>query len=172
MDHGGKQVRPSGVACPCEGFGLARPQDLIDSPEMLRLFFLVITAAAVLSANASDVLAQVEAWRKAVLAHDTKTLDRLMGDRVLYSHSNGKLENKAEFMKAWGPSGTANYEKVELGQQTVEMYGNIAVVRGDITIDNAPKAGAKQHLKLNVMQIWEKGKAGWQMVARQATRLP
>lgn len=132
-----------------------------------------MTAAALLSAGAeSDVLAQVEAWRKAVLAHDTKTLDKLMGDRVLYSHSNGRLETKAEFMKAWGPSGTANYDSVVLGQQTVEMYGNIAVVRGDITIDNAAKGAAKQHLKLNVMQIWEKGKSGWQMVARQATRLP
>lgn len=140
---------------------------------MRRLLFLTITAATLLSAGPeSDVLAQIEAWKQAVMTHDTKTLDKLMSSRVLYSHSNGRLENKAEFMKAWGPSGTANYDKVDLGQQTVEIYGNIAVVRGDITIDNAPKGAAKQHLKLNVMQVWEKSNAGWQMVGRQATRLP
>lgn len=147
---------------------------MIDSPGMIRLFLLTLTLTALVSAAspATEVVTQIEAWRKAVLAHDTATLDKLMGERVLYSHSSGKLDTKAEFMQAWGPTGTANYESVTLGQQTVEMYGKLAVVRGDMTIQNAPKGGQKVLLKLNVMQVWEKGKAGWQMVGRQATRLP
>jgi hypothetical protein len=43
-------------------------------------------------------------------------------------------------------------------------------VRGDIEILNTASNPAP--IKINVLQVWTKTPKGWQLVARQATRLP
>lgn len=106
----------------------------------------------------------------AVLKKDRKTLEKLIGDTVVYSHSNGKAETKAEALAAFD---TAMYEKFEFGNQTVQIYGgDTAVVRGNASIVNTTD-GKKQALQLSILQVWVKNAGkGWQMVARQSTRLP
>lgn len=109
----------------------------------------------------------VQDFATAVLKKDKATLTKLMADDVMYSHSNALLETKAQALAAFEK---AKYEKFEYKAQTIHIYGNTAVVRGDVEILNTASNPAP--LKLNIMQVWVKGKSGWQMVARQSTRLP
>jgi hypothetical protein len=52
----------------------------------------------------------------------------------------------------------------------VRVFGNTAVVKGGIDIRNNVD-GKPVLLNLSVLQVWVKGSQGWQLVARQSTRL-
>ena len=56
---------------------------------------------------------------------------------------------------------------IDIHQLTVHIYGNTAIVKGkmDMTSTGAPT-------KLDVLMVWLKTGQGWQLVARQAVKLP
>ena len=110
----------------------------------------------------------IDDFATAVLKKDIATLDRLIADSVTYSHSNGLLETKAEALAAFKK---AKYEKWDYKEQKMQFFGDTALVRGDVEVLNTASANPGP-IKLNLLQVWAKTPKGWQMVARQATRLP
>jgi len=115
------------------------------------------------------VRAAMDQFAKAVLGRDKATLEKLMGDGILYSHSNAKLDTKASFISDV-MNETPKYEAFGYGDTTIKIYGNTAVVRGRITVKDVVN-GEHRTIELNAMQIWLKAPHGWTMVGRQATRL-
>jgi hypothetical protein len=94
----------------------------------------------------------------AVLTKDAPALDRLLHPDLVYSHSDGKAQTKADILKS-----LPNSQSIEFGDDTtVRIYGNTALVKGTIKID-------ANHL--SVLQVWLKGPKGWQLVARHSTKL-
>ena len=59
---------------------------------------LALTPALAASADEEAVAKKVEAFRLAQIAADPKALGALCADEVSYSHSNGKVEDKATFI--------------------------------------------------------------------------
>ncbi len=105
----------------------------------------------------------------AVLKNDKATLDKLMADTVVYSHSSGKAETKAEAIAEFEK---AKYEQFVYKGQTVQLYGDTAIVRGPAFVINTSN-GKRQELSLSILQVWIKSPTkGWQLVARQSTKLP
>ena len=76
----------------------------------------------------SAVSAAVEALRKAMIAADKPTLEKLAAAELSYGHSSGRLENKAEFVEAL-TSGKSGFSAIELNDQTVNVVDKIALVR-------------------------------------------
>lgn len=135
----------------------------------MKFIVAMLLCAGLMQAGAQEdmIMKSVQDFATAVLKKDKATLSKLMADDVMYSHSNGLLENKAQALAAFDK---AKYEKFEYKAQTIHVYGNTAVVRGDVEVLNSASNPAP--LKLNLLQVWVKGKSGWQLVARQSTRLP
>ena len=139
--------------------------------------FAAVSAAAVMVAQkpAADpkaeqaVRASMDQFAKAVVGKDKATLERLMADSILYSHSNGNLDTKAAFIDNVMKE-TPKYEGFDYGDEKILIYGNTAVVRGKITVKDLLN-GQRRTLELNAMQIWLRGSQGWTMIARQSTRL-
>ena len=131
-------------------------------------WLLVLAAAASLSAAdpKADVLAAMETWKQAILKKDAAALDRLLHPDLLYSHSDGRTETKADILKA-----LPNTQSVTFGESSVRVYGNTALVKGPMEIVNITN-GAPTTIKLSVLQVWLKGSKGWQLVARHSNRLP
>ena len=115
------------------------------------------------------VRAHMDQFAKAVLGKDKATLEKLMADAILYSHSTGSLDTKAAFIDNVMKE-TPKYEGFDYGDQKILVYGNTAVVRGKITVKDFQN-GQRRTIELNAMQIWMKGSQGWTMIARQSTRL-
>ena len=142
---------------------------------MITMFVL---ASAMILASPADqpdkeekaVRSAMDQFAQAVLKSDKATLDKLMADTVVYSHSSGKAETKQEAITAF-MSGNPKYEVFEYKAQKIQFYGKTAVVRGDVAIRNVQN-GTPNSLVLNILQIWVHNPQGWQMVARQSTRLP
>jgi ketosteroid isomerase-like protein len=136
---------------------------------MKRILLAFVCSSAILLAGGSETAVRklIDDFATAVLKKDNATLDKLIADSVTYSHSNGKVETKAEALAAFK---TAKYEKWEYKEQKMQFFGNTALVRGDVEILNTASNPAP--IKLNLLQVWAKTPKGWQLVARQATRLP
>src|SRR5882724_1104404 len=115
------------------------------------------------------VRASMDQFAKAVLGKDKATLEKLMADAILYSHSNANLDTKASFIDNVMKE-TPKYEGFDYGDQKMVIYGNTAIVRGKITVKDFQN-GQRRTIELNAMQIWLKGSKGWTMVARQSMRL-
>ena len=118
----------------------------------------------------SAVSAAVEALRKAMIAGDRPTLDKLTAGELSYGHSSGRLENKAEFIETLS-NGKAGFTAIELSDQTVDLVDNIALVRHVFngTRRNAPAGSEK--MKLSILTVWLQQQEQWKLLARQAAKL-
>ena len=80
------------------------------------------------SKELNDVSAAVEAFRKATIAADKSTLEKLTADELSYGHSSGRLETKAQFIDAL-TSGKSGFSAIELADQTISIVDKTALVR-------------------------------------------
>jgi ketosteroid isomerase-like protein len=137
----------------------------------MKIILLTLTLAAALSADqAADqkaVLHNVNTLLTAIEKGDTATIAPLLAEDLMYSHSNAKLESKAEALKAMA---TAKNKLYYSPAPTVTIHGNTATVRGNVTTQSMAD-GKPVTLKLNILQVWSKMGNNWILVARQATRL-
>jgi ketosteroid isomerase-like protein len=121
------------------------------------------------SKSEKEVLAAMDAWKQATMKKDRAALDKLLHEDLTYSHSSGHNESKADVIQSV-TSGKSAVEAIDFSDTTVRVYGNTALVKGKVDIRN--NAGGKSTTaNLNILHVWLKGSKGWQLVARQATRL-
>lgn len=113
-----------------------------------------------------EVRAAMNAYGQAMVKADQAALGKLFGETLMYSHSNGKLETKAEAIAAVP---NEKYQAFEFSDLKVETYSKSAVVRCNVTVKNGTNPNG---LKLSVLHVWVKNSPGWQLIARQSTRLP
>lgn len=134
---------------------------------MLKWLLLFATAASLFAADPkADVLAAMETWKQAILKKDAAALDRLLHPDLTYSHSDGRTETKADILKA-----LPNTQSIKIGDSSVRVYGNTVLVKGPMEFVNNAANGTTTTVNLSVLQVWLKGSKGWQLVARQSTRL-
>jgi ketosteroid isomerase-like protein len=101
---------------------------------------------------------------------DFDTLDKLLGDGLVYTHSTGLSDNHAEYL-AKCKQGVFKYRKIERSTENIQVYGDAAVVTGhtkmEVMVEGKPKL-----LNSRYTNVWVKGPKGWQMVVWQSTPIP
>lgn len=112
---------------------------------------------------------------EAQVKKDYAVLEKVFADDLVYTHSNGKQNNKQEYLQSIR-DGKSQYEKIEVEALHVRAYhdGRTAVVNGSITITLPPKPDGTPnlaHLKYVVVQIKDP-KKGWQVVLWQSQKQP
>ena len=116
-------------------------------------------------------MATLEDMAQATIKKDVATLDKIYHPDLTYSHSSAMLQSKSEVLKA--AAGPAVTESMTFHDNTIRIYGNVALVRGVNELRNGTP-GAMHDNHLNILWVLLKGSGphGWQIVARQTTRLP
>ena len=108
------------------------------------------------------VRATLQQFNDAARKGDQAALEKLLSPDLIYVHSSGKVENRAECL-AGLVKGKPNFE---IDPAThVNVYGNTAVVHGKMTSAGPPR------MQLDFMQVWVKSGGNWQLTARHTTRL-
>lgn len=108
---------------------------------------------------------------QATIDADAATLEELLGDGLVYTHSTGRVETKAEFISAT-TTGKLRYQKFERPQETIQIYGDTAVITGEATIQVMVRgAAAPTHLHVRHLNVWVQVANRWQMVAWESTRI-
>jgi ketosteroid isomerase-like protein len=141
---------------------------------------LIIIAIAILGLTAlaigqqSDeekaVSAAVETLKKAIVDADKDLLESIAADNLVYGHSNGRVQNKTEFIAEIVSKQPNDYVKVETTDQTIVITGNTAVVRHIYSADFLSN-GTPGQLKIGNMLVFKNQKGKWRLLARQAYKL-
>jgi hypothetical protein len=112
----------------------------------------------------------VESLRKAMVDPNKATLEKLTSVKLSYGHSNGKLEDRAAFVESL-VSGQSDFITIKLLEQTITISGNTAIVR-HILEGSTNDGGKPGTVRLAVLLVWNQKGTSWQLLARQAVKLP
>jgi len=115
----------------------------------------------------ASVLAAEQRWVDAVIHGDGAALEKLMASDILYTHSSAMTQTRAEFIKA-ATSGSTKYTGIDFSDVVVRQFGRTVVV----THKGVFKTVQTGESHLFVTEVWAEQNGGWQMVSRQATKLP
>ena len=108
--------------------------------------------------------------RTAWIKQDKAKIESLTAEQLSYSHSDARLQNKAEFIDGvMTRKGTL--KSLEWPDMTVQVVGNNAVVR-HLWVSESELDGKVTNTKIGVMQVWQKQDGGWKLLARASWRLP
>lgn len=140
------------------------------------LFLSAALAVATLTGNVAfgqnndkAVAEAVEKLRKAMIDPTEASLNALVSDKLSYGHSGGKVEDKAEFIRAL-VSNDSDFKTMDLTEQTIEVVDNTALVRHKLSAETANK-GVASSAHLAVLLVWVKQKGDWKLLARQAVKI-
>jgi len=104
---------------------------------------------------------------QALIDSDFDALDKLLGDDLIYTHSTGQSDTRAEYIELC-KKGVFKYRKFERPIENIQVYGECAIVTGHVKMDVIIEGSAKL-LNSRYTNVWVKGAKGWQMVAWQST---
>lgn len=136
---------------------------------------LGITAATYRPAQAQSaeeraVAEAVDGLTRAMLEVDRARLAALTADQLSYGHSSGRVESKAQFIDNLLSRANA-FRSINLGDQTIRIAGDNAIVRHLFTGETVNATGQVTPVRIGVLQIWQKQGGEWRLLARQAYRL-
>lgn len=118
-----------------------------------------------------DAIRKLEDRRyQAMCEGDIATLEKLLADSLVYTHSYGGADSKASYLagvrsKRW------QYRKVERPVEDIQVFGDCALVTGHVRIDLIAD-GAPKMLESRFTNVWIRRGGAWQMVAWQSTPTP
>jgi ketosteroid isomerase-like protein len=141
----------------------------------MKKWILFLLSAAILPAANPDaktekeIMAAMEAYKQALIKRDAAALSKVLSDDLIYTHSSNLHQDKAAVLESL--KGNTFPEAIDFKDLKVRVYGNTAVVVGDVDFHNN-SGGVVSVIKLNILHVLVKGPQGWQMVARQAVRYP
>jgi len=137
----------------------------------LTLTACLVLAAVLACAAGEEELRQAETgWAAAVQKNDLAALQRILGDRLIYSHSTGVIEDKKEYLERLR-KGAQKYELIEHASMNIRAYGDSGVVASRVRMKGISN-GQPFDNQLLMLHMWVKQAGRWQLVAHQTTRLP
>jgi ketosteroid isomerase-like protein len=132
---------------------------------------LLGTFPAYAGADEDAVAKNVEAFRAAQAAADAKTLDGLCASELSYSHSDGRVEDKATFVTN-ATDGKSKVISLAYQDVKIRVVGPAAIVRfhwvGEA--ESVPD-GKKSSTNLHILMNWQKQGADWKLLSRGSTKL-
>ncbi|HKB92197.1 MAG TPA: nuclear transport factor 2 family protein [Opitutaceae bacterium] len=138
---------------------------------VLAIALLGVIPAFAASADEDAVAKNVEAFRAAQFAADAKALDALCAAELSYSHSDGRVEDKATFI-ANATSGKSKTLSLEYQDTNIRVVGTAAIVRFHwVGESQAVADGKKSATNLHILMNWQKQGADWKLLSRSATKL-
>jgi ketosteroid isomerase-like protein len=104
----------------------------------------------------------------AMLTSDLDGLNRLLSDRLVYSHSNAERDSKASYLDRVR-DGTFVYESIQHPEEKIILADGAAVVIGTM-IAKAYWSGELKTLRNGACAVWAKEEDGqWRLIAYQPT---
>jgi hypothetical protein len=128
------------------------------------------SSAVAESADETAVSQAVEALRKAIFGQEKSQLEALTADQLSYGHSDGRVENKTQFINGV-MTRKAILKSLTLSDHTITIVGTDAIARHTWASESETD-GKPTSTKIGVLQVWQKQGGTWKLLARQAFRTP
>jgi ketosteroid isomerase-like protein len=106
----------------------------------------------------------------AMAQKDVATLNTLLADDLVYTHSSARLDTKKSLIGAM-ESGSTVYTSVEPSDVKAQDLGDTVVLTGSCRI-SVTSGGRPNSFGVRFTDVYANKGGRWQMVAWQSTRLP
>ena len=130
---------------------------------------LLSGSAGAAAADEAAVAQSIETLRRGILEADKAKLDQVAASQISYGHSDGRVQNKAEFI-----DGVMTRKQVQKSltfpELKVFVAGNTAVAR-HIYLGESELDGKQTSTRIGALQVWQKQDSGWKLLARQGFKL-
>jgi ketosteroid isomerase-like protein len=107
---------------------------------------------------------------QAMAAKDTATLEALIADDLIYTHSSARLDTKRSLIDGM-TSGKTVYTAVEPSDVKAQDLGDTVVLTGVAQI-KVTTGGTPNAFGVRFTDVYARRDGHWQMVTWQSTRLP
>lgn len=134
------------------------------------LLVIISLTVAGQSKQEKELTAAIELFKKGVVDADKNLLETVTAESLVYGHSSGKVQNKAEFVAEIVSGQPLDYTSVDITEQTISFSGDVAVVRHIYSAETLSN-GTAGKLKIGNMMIWQNQHGKWKLLARQAYKL-
>lgn len=133
--------------------------------------FYVITTVTAFGQNKDESAVQkaLESLRVQMLNPTESGLKSISHPSLTYGHSNGKIENRKEFMDAF-LTGVSDFTSLDFSDVKIEIVGKTAVVRHILMAESMDKGKQPAKVNIKVMLVFSKDKSGWLLLGRQAVK--
>jgi ketosteroid isomerase-like protein len=121
------------------------------------------------SKEEKEVAEAVEKLKVGMVNADKALLESITADGLSYGHSGGHIDTRAEFVDACA-TGKSNFEKIDLSEQTIQLFGNTAIVRHKLEGATADMGKQPGEVHLFVLTVWQKMDGKWKLISRQAVK--
>ena len=111
----------------------------------------------------------VEALREALLKADKAELERLTADQLSYGHSDGRVQNKAEFIDGV-ITRKATVKSLNFPDLKIAVAGDAAIAR-HIYESESETDGKPNNVTIGILSVWQKQDGSWKLLARQGYKL-
>jgi hypothetical protein len=111
----------------------------------------------------------VEALREALLKADKAQLERLSADQLSYGHSDGRVQNKAEFVDGV-MTRKAIVKLINFPELKIGLAGDAAIAR-HIYESESETDGKPNNVRIGTLEVWQKQGGNWKLLARQGYKL-
>ena len=111
----------------------------------------------------------VEALREALLKADKTQLERLSAEQLSYGHSDGRVQNKAEFIDGV-MTRKATVKSINFPDLKIAVAGDAAIAR-HLYESESETDGKPNSVRIGTLQVWQKQGGNWKLLARQGYKL-
>jgi ketosteroid isomerase-like protein len=119
------------------------------------------------SAIEKEILSLETLKNDAMQKHDTKVLEQIYGDSLIFVNARGQVLTKKDRLKEF-ESGSVKYVSFRQGDYHFHIYGNTAVVTG-IACSVVDYHGRINQTPRRFTSVYVKLEGRWRFVAHQAT---
>jgi hypothetical protein len=133
------------------------------------IIIIVLLISSVSFGQTSFLKDAVSKLDKALIEKDTATLKQLLHKNVTYGHSSGWVETKEDVIKDL-TSGKLVYYTIKSDSITWKTDASWATMRSKTKVEVSVNSN-RMELNLHVLEVWLKTNKGWQLIARQSTKL-
>ncbi|MGE0829319.1 MAG: nuclear transport factor 2 family protein [Hyphomonadaceae bacterium] len=108
--------------------------------------------------------------REAIISEDKATLDALLSDDLVHTHTNGQIDTKQEFLRELGK--TVRFLSIEPIAQRVIPHGDCAIVSATVSIVVRVNA-TNENIRLTnrVLSVWTRETGAWRQGGYQVTKI-
>jgi len=120
--------------------------------------------------NGPTIIALDKQRMQAMAKKDIATLNAVLADDLIYTHSSARLDTKQSLIGNM-ESGSTVYTSVEPSEVKAQDLGNAVVLTGIARI-SVVSGGKPNSFGVRFTDVYANKGGKWQMVAWQSTRLP
>jgi ketosteroid isomerase-like protein len=107
---------------------------------------------------------------QAMVSKDVATLEAVLADDLIYTHSSARLDTKQSLIGAMA-SGATVYTGAEPADVNAQDLGDVVVLTGTAQM-KVVSSGTPNAFGIRFVDVYAKRDGRWQMVTWQSTRLP